>query len=354
MNKKSKQFLKTLLHTPSPSGYEHEIRKVWMQEMKEYADEVRIDVHGNVIASLTTSKSPKIMLSGHMDELGFQVRYIDKNGFIFFNQLGGFDIGLIPGRKVRIHTKNDEILGVTGKKAVHLLKKDERRKAVKPENLYIDIGAKDKEEAEKLVEIGDSITYDPNFEELRNNIYTSRAFDDKIGSFIVAEVMKNIHKQKKDFNASLFSVSSCQEEVGVRGAQTSAYGIDPDIGIAIDVTNCSDTPDASEKRVGEIKLNAGGTINRGPNINPKVFEILKEVAEENDIDYQVEASSRPTGTDANVIQITRSGVAAGLLGIPCRYMHSYTEVISLKDTQAVIDILTKFCLYVDKNIDFTP
>ena len=354
MNKKSKEFLKTLLHTPSPSGYEHEIRKVWMDEMKEFADNVKIDLHGNVIASLEGKKSPKIMLSGHMDELGFQVRYINKNGFIFFNQLGGFDVGLIPGRKVRIHTKDGDILGVTGKKAIHLIKRKERDKVVKPENLYIDIGAKNKEEAHKLVEIGDPITYDPNFEELRNEIYTSRAFDDKIGSFIVAEVMKNIRKNKKDFKASLYSVSSCQEEVGIRGAQTSAYGINPDIGIAIDVTNCSDTPDASEQRVGEIKLSAGGTINRGPNINPKVFEILKQVAEENDIKYQVEASARPTGTDANVIQVTRSGVATGLLGIPCRYMHSYTEVISLEDTQAVIDILTHFCLKIDKNIDFTP
>lgn len=354
MNIKSKEFLNTLLTTPSPSGYEQKIRKVWMDEMEDYAHEVKIDLHGNVIASLTGKDSPKIMLSGHMDELGFQIRYIDKNGFVFFNQLGGFDVGLIPGRKVRIHTKNGDILGVTGKKAVHLLKKKERQKAVKPENLYIDIGAKDKEEAEELVEIGDPITYDPNFEELRNGIYTSRAFDDKIGSFIVAEVMKNIFKQKDEFNASLFSVSSCQEEVGIRGAKTSAYGINPDIGIAVDVTNVSDTPDANEQRIGEIKLNAGCTINRGPNINPKVFEILKKVADENDIDYQVEASSHPTGTDANVIQVTKSGVAAGLLGIPCRYMHSYTEVISMQDTEAVIDILTQFCLHVDENIDFTP
>ncbi len=354
MNKKSKKFLKTLLHTPSPSGYEQEIRKVWMDEINPYADDVKIDLHGNVIASLTASNSPKIMLSGHMDELGFQIRYIDKNGFIFFNQLGGFDVGLIPGRKVRIHTTSGDILGVTGKKAVHLLKKKEREKTVKPENLYIDIGAKDKEEAKKLVEIGDPITYDPNFEELRNEVYTSRAFDDKIGSYIVAEVMKNINEQKDEFNASLYSVSSCQEEVGIRGARTSAYEIDPDIGIAVDVTNVSDTPDAKEQRVGEIKLSTGATINRGPNINPKVFKILKKVADENDIDYQIEASARPTGTDANVIQVTRSGVAAGLLGIPCRYMHSYTEVISLEDTQAVIDILTQFCLYVDKNVDFTP
>ncbi len=354
MKKQSMQFLETLMKTPSPSGSEDKVRKAWYYEMKKNSDSVKIDVHGNAIASVNPDKSPKIMLAGHMDELGFQVKYIDDKGFIFFDRIGGFDIGIIPGRKVRIHTKNGDVLGVTGKKAIHLLEKEEREKVLKPHQLYIDIGVKNKKEVEKLIEIGDTITYDPNFEEIRNDIYTSRAFDDKIGAFIVAEVMKNVYKKKKDFKGSLFSVATVQEEVGLRGARTSAYGIHPDIGIAIDVTHATDTPDVEMKKVGEVKLGEGASITRGPNINPKIFSMLVDIAKKKKISYQIESNPRPTGTDANVIQVTREGVATGLVSIPCRYMHTYTEVVSMKDVESAINILTEFCFAVDSKIDFTP
>ncbi|MBC8174432.1 MAG: M42 family metallopeptidase [Candidatus Marinimicrobia bacterium] len=354
MKKSSMNFLETMMKTPSPSGYEHKLRKVWSEEMKKYSDEVKIDVHGNIVASINPDKRPRIMLAGHMDELGFQVEYINDKGFIYFNHLGGFDIAIIPGRKVRIHTKQGDILGVTGKKAIHLFEKKDREKVPKRHELYIDIGANDKKEVQKYVEIGDPITYDFNIEELRNGLYISRGFDDKIGAFIVAEVLKNVYRKKSELNAALFSVATCQEEVGLRGARTSAYGIDPQIGVAIDVTHGTDTPDVDVKKVGEIKLSEGAAISRGPNINPKVFEILLSVAKKKKIKYQVEAAPRPTGTDANVIQITRAGVATGLVSIPCRYMHTYTELISMKDVESAINILTEFCLSVDEKTDFTP
>lgn len=352
MNKSSKKFLTTMMHTPSPSGYEKKIRKVWMDEMKKNSDTVRADVQGSAIAEVNPDKSPRIMLAGHMDELGFQVNFINDKGFIYFNRLGGFDIGIIPGRKVRIHTKNGDILGITGKKAIHLFEKKDREKIPKPHELYIDIGAKSKKEVEKLIDIGDPITYDLNFEELRNDLYTARAFDDKIGAFIVAEVMKNVYKKKDKFKASLSSVATCQEEVGLRGAKTSAFGIDPDIGIAIDVTHGTDTPDVDAKRIGNVKLGQGPTISRGPNINHKVFDILADVSTKSKNKFQIDATARPTGTDANVIQMTRSGVATGLIGIPCRYMHTYTEVVSLKDVEVAIDMLTEFCLSIDNSIKF--
>lgn len=354
MKKQSMQFLETLMKTPSPSGSEDKVRKIWFAEMKNFSDEIKIDVHGNAIASVNPDKSPRIMLAGHMDELGFQVKYIDDKGFIYFDRLGGFDIGIIPGRKIRIHTRNGDVLGVTGKKAIHLLEKEEREKVLKPHQLYIDIGAKDKDEVKKLIGIGDPITYDPNFEEMRNDIYTSRAFDDKIGAFIVAEVMKNVFKRRNELKASLFSVATVQEEIGLRGARTSAYGIHPDIGIAIDVCHATDTPDVEMKKVGEVKLGEGASITRGPNINPKVFSMLVDIAKKKRISYQIESSPRPTGTDANVIQVTREGVATGLVSIPCRYMHTYTEVVSAKDVESAINILTEFCLSVDSKIDFTP
>lgn len=354
MNKKSMHFLESLMTTPSPSGYEDKVRKIWFDEMKNYSDNVKIDVHGNAIASVNPDNSPTIMLAGHMDELGFQVKYIDDNGFIFFDRIGGFDIGIIPGRKVRIHTKKGDVVGVVGKKAIHLMEKEEREKVIKPHQLYIDIGVKKKEEAKKLIEIGDTITYDPNFEEMRNEFFISRGFDDKIGAFVVAEVMKNVFKRKKEFKASLFSVATVQEEVGLRGARTSAYGIHPDIGIAIDVTHATDTPDVEMKKVGEVKLGEGASITRGPNINPKIFSMLSDTAKKKKLSYQIESNPRPTGTDANVIQITREGVATGLVSIPCRYMHTYTEVVSIKDVESAINILTEFCLSVNSKIDFTP
>lgn len=349
-----KDFLEKLLKTPSPSGYEDKVRLLWHDEMKNYAEEVRIDVHGNVIAAVNKDNSPRIMLAGHMDELGFQVKYIDDKGFIYFNRLGGFDIGIIPGRKVRIHTKKGDVLGVMGKKAVHMMEREEREKVPKPHQLFIDVGAADKKEAESLVEIGDPITYDPNFEELRNGVATSRGFDDKIGAFVVAQVLKNVAKRKNECKAGVFSVATVQEEVGLRGAKTSAHGIGPDIGIAVDVTNASDTPEINLAQFGEVKLGKGAAISRGPNINPMVFEMLTKIAKEKKINHQIEAAPYPTGTDANVIQITRAGVAAGLVSVPCRYMHTYTEIISLKDVEDVISLLTEFCLAVDKEIDFRP
>jgi len=352
MTKETMKFLEKLMNLPSPSGYEEKVRKAWLDEMKNNSDAIRSDVHGNAIAAINPEKHPRIMLAGHMDELGFQVAYIQDNGFIYFNRLGGFDIGIIPGRKIRIHTRKGNVLGVVGKKAIHLFERSDREKVPKPHQLYIDIGAKDKKEAEKIVEIGDPITYDTNFEQLRKDLYVSRGFDDKIGAFIVAEVMKNVYKRRNEFKGSLYSVATVQEEVGLRGARTSAFGIDPDIGIAIDVTHATDTPDVDHKKVGDIKLGEGAPISRGPNINHKVFDMLKGACEKHKIKYQVEAAPYPTGTDANVIQVTRAGVAAGLVSIPCRYMHTYTEVVSMKDVESAIKILTEFCLQIDDSVDF--
>ncbi len=353
MNKTSIKFLEKLMKTPSPSGYEEEARKVWRNHMELFSDTIQGDVHGNSIAVINEQNAPRIMLAGHIDEIAFQVKYISKEGYIYLNSLGGFDTGIIPGRKVRIHTKKGDVLGVVGRKAIHLLKQKDREKATKLTDICVDIGAKDKKEVEKLIEIGDPMTYDNNFEKLRNGLYTSRAFDDKIGAFIVAEVMKNVHKKKAAFKASLYSVATVQEEVGLRGAYTSAYGINPDIGIAIDVTHATDTPDVEAKEHGDIKIGKGATITRGPNINSRVFDLLVKTARKKKIPFQIEAEGRPTGTDANAIQISRAGVATALISIPCRYMHTFTEVVSIDDVQSSIDMLTAFCLGINDKHNFT-
>ncbi|HMB00763.1 MAG TPA: M42 family metallopeptidase [Spirochaetota bacterium] len=354
LEKKSMDFLKKLMLTPSPSGYEERFRKVWFDEMKKNSENTKIDVHGNAIAFTGGDNPVRIMLAGHMDEIGFQVKYIDDQGYIYFNTLGGLDINIIPGRCVRIHNELGDIPGVVGKKAIHLLEKEERDKPRKLHELYIDIGAKDKAETEKMIALGDPITYLPNYDFLLNDKCFSKAFDDKVGAFIVAEVLKKLHKEKDKLKTNVFSVATVQEEVGIRGAKTAAFGIDPHVGIAIDVTHATDTPDKNVKKDGEIKIGDGVAITRGPNVNPRLFKLLQTIAADKNIPYQIEANPRPSGTDANVIQVSREGTAAALLSIPCRYMHTHTEVISLIDAEAAIDLLINFALAVSEKTELLP
>ena len=316
MRAASKQFLQDLLNAPGPSGYEGPVRAVWKREVATYADAVEVDVHGNAIASLNDKGGPRVMLAGHMDELGFQVIYIDDRGFIYFETIGGFDMSLVPGRKVRIHTRKGEVLGVLGKKPVHLMKGDERNKAPAKHDLWIDIGVKNGKEAKELIEIGDPVTYDFNFEMLRGDLAVSRAFDNKAGAWVVAEAMRRVAGAKKKGRAALFSVATVQEEVGLRGAKTSAYGVDPLVGIAVDVTWAMDHPGLDKRQVGEVDLGGGPVINRGANVNPVVFERLLATAKKKKIPHQIMAEPGGTGTDANALQLSRAGVATGLVSIP--------------------------------------
>ncbi|MCK5328707.1 MAG: M42 family metallopeptidase [Candidatus Latescibacteria bacterium] len=352
MTSKSLSFLKALLEAPSPSGFEQPAQKVWRENVGPHADRIETDMHGNCIGIKNEGGSPRVLLAGHCDELGFMIQYITDEGFLHFRTIGGFDVNIIPGRRVCVHTKNGPILGVTGKKAIHVMTDEERKKKAEIHDLWIDIGVKDKKEAESLVSVGDPVTYTVAFEKLRRDLAVSRAFDDKAGSFAVGEVLRML--SGKPFKAAVYSVSTVQEEVGLRGAHTSAYGIDPKVGIAVDVTHATDHPDMDKKRVGDIKLGAGPAISRGANINPVVERMLIQTAEEEKIPYQIEAAPRGTGTDANAIQLTRAGVATGLISIPLRYMHTAVETVSLKDVENVAKLLTAFILRVDDGVDFTP
>ncbi len=352
MNKKSLAFLKALLEAPSPSGFEQPAQKVWREYVGSYADRIETDVHGNCIAIKNKKGDPRVLLAGHCDELGFMVNYIADDGYIYFRTIGGFDLNIIPGRRVYIHSRKGPVLGVTGKKAIHVMTAKEREKTMEIQDLWIDIGAKDKKEAESLVAVGDPITYTTAFEELRGDLAISRGFDDKAGSFAVGEALKLLAEE--NFKAAVYSVSTVQEEVGLRGAYTSAFGVDPKVGIAVDVTHATDHPDMDKRRVGDIKLGGGPAICRGANINPVVERMLIQVAEDEKIPYQIEGEPGGTGTDANAIQLTRSGVATGLIGIPLRYMHTAVEVVSLKDVENVAKLLAAFVKRVDDGVDFTP
>lgn len=352
MKEDSFQFLKDLVEAPSPSGFEEPVQRVVRKEMGRFADEVKTDVHGNVIGIKNPKGKPRLMLAGHCDEVGFMVKYIDEKGFISFSSIGGVDAHLTPGKRVQIHTQRGPILGVIGKKPIHILKEEERKKVVELSEQWIDIGAKDKKEAEKLVSIGDSITFLGELERLQGELVVSRGFDDKVGTFVVCEVLKRI--SRKPLQAAIFAVSTVQEEIGLRGAHTAAYAINPQIGIAIDVGIATDYPGVDKKKEGEILLGKGVILHRGANINPRLGKILMEIAEGEEISYQLSGESRATPTDANVIQLNRTGVATALVSVPLRYLHTPVEVLSLKDLESAVRLLTTFVQQANDEISFIP
>ena len=343
IEKESIDFFKKLIDCISPSGFEQEAAAVWKERTGRFAGKIEGDVHGNCIAVLQKTKTPKIMFAGHIDEIGYMVKYIDEQGYLYFSSVGGIDLHLLPGQRVWIKTANGNILGVIGKKPIHVLDEEERRKVVKIEQLWIDIGAGSEQEAKKRVEIGDVAVPAVGFETIQGDMVIGRGFDDKAGAFVVSETLRLLAEER--LPAAVYGVATVQEEVGLRGAQTSAYGIAPDIGIAIDVTFATDFPGMDKKKIGDIKVGKGPVIARGPNINPKVFELLVAAAREENIPYQVEGISRGTGTDANVIQLTRAGVATGLLSIPLRYMHTPVELINLQDVDNTVRLLKAFVMH---------
>lgn len=356
MRDSSYNFLKDLLNAIGPSGYEEETAGIWKKYAEKYADRVFTDYHGNSFAVLNEDGKPRVMLAGHIDEIGFMVKYIDEHGFIYFAPVGGWDIQIPEGQRVWIKTKNGRVLGAIGKKPIHLLSEEERKKIPKFKDLWIDIGASSKEEVEKIIKLGDPIVLAHDFAELKNGNIIARGMDDRVGAFVVIEALRILKEEGGDLKASVFSVATVQEELGLRGARTSAFRVNPDVGIAVDVTFTSDFPGVSREKetIGEIALGKGPVIARGPNINPRVFDMLVETAEEEKIPYQIEAIPRGTGTDANVIQLTREGVATALISIPNRYMHTPCEIVNLNDLENAARLIAAFIRRLDVEKDFRP
>lgn len=352
MNKLSHNFLMQLVSTPSPSGYEKMIQKIWREYVIQFTEHVDNDLHGNYSAVINPEGKPKIMLAAHCDELGFIIKFIDELGFIYFEPIGGHDHSIIAGRHVIIIHATGNVIGITCKKSNQLIKKDERNNIPEISNLWIDIGATTKKEALKYVSIGDPVVYADEYIQLNNNIVVSRGFDDKIGVFVIAEVLRLLKNEK--ISPAVFCVSTVQEEIGLRGAHTISYSIDPMIGIAIDVTHATDHPEMQPQMSGEIKIGEGPVILRGPNANVKVVDLLILTAKKENIPFQIEASANGTNTDANIIQLSRKGVATGLVSIPLRYMHTPTELISIKDVENTIKLLVEFAKQVSLEMDFRP
>lgn len=333
MNKERLEFLRRCMETVCPSGFEEEMSHVWRTEADRFADRTWVDIHGNSFAVINEGGIPRVMLAGHADEIGLMVTYIDKDGFLSFTGIGGWDTQILPGQRAWIQGKKGPILGVIGRKPIHLLDEEQRKKPVKVEDLWIDIGAKNKNEAASLVEIGDPAVLDYGFAKLRNSLVVGRGFDDRVGAFVVLEAVRLLSAMKP--KAAVYAVATVQEEIGLRGARTSAFGIDPQVGIAVDVCHATDSPGLSseKKKLGDLSMGKGPVIARGPNINPALFKLFVETAKKENISCQIEGAPHGTGTDANAIQLTRAGVATGLISIPNRYMHSPCEIVHTGDLE---------------------
>jgi len=341
-------FLVDLLAARSPSGYETEAQAAFDKHVKPAADAYAGDALGNRLATLNPKGDPVLMLAGHIDELGLILTYVNDKGFIYFDTIGGHDRVMIPGRRVIIQTATGPVKGVTGKRAIHLMDDADRKKVPEIHEMWIDIGARSKKEALDRVRIGDVATYDHGFELLHGSIGASRAFDDKVGAYIVGETLIRLAKRRKKLAAKVVSVATTQEEIGVRGAMTAVYGVNPHIAVAVDVGHATDHPDCDNRKYGETKLGGGPILCRGANINPKVFDLLLAAAQKLGIPHQFEADPRPTGTDARAIQVGRAGVATGLVSIPLRYMHTPSELVDLEDVERCVELLVEFASSLKK------
>ena len=327
------------LLTPSPSGSEERITALFAEAIRPYVGEITTDSNGNCIAHKQGTGS-KVMVMAHADEIGLMISYIDDCGFLYFNPIGAIDTNILPGLRVIIQGKNGSVTGIIGKKPIHLQNEKETGKPLSPEDLWIDIAATSKTDALTKVQVGNVATFEPNAQLLDNDRIISKSLDDKIGLITLIGVAKALKDSNTD--KDLYFIASVQEELGARGAQMVSEAILPDIGIAIDVTHATDYPSMSPAADGDIKLANGPVIPLGPNMNKGINQTLITIAEANTIPYQVEAIAKPTGTDARMIQVAGHGIKTGLISIPCRYMHTPGEMVSLSDTDNTIILLTEY------------
>ena len=352
MEKAAQDLLIELLETPSPSGYEHPVQDVVRRYVEDFADVVTTDLHGNVIACVNPGATPRVMLAGHCDQIGMLITQIDEDGFLYAQTIGGWDPQQLIGQRMTIWTRSGPVPAVIARKPIHLLTEDERKQVVKAKDLWLDIAATSKEQAAELVRVGDPVTLELGYQEMRNSLANAPGMDDATGVWVVVEALRRAGEGK--LNCSLYAVSTVQEEIGLRGARTSAHSIDPMVGIAVDVTHATDCPTIDKNQNGEVRLGSGPVIYRGPNMNPVVVERLIETCESDQIPFQLAASGRAQPNDANTIQINRAGVATGLVAIPNRYMHSAVEMVSLDDLDRAADLLAGFAGRTSDADDFTP
>ena len=354
MRSQSLDFLKSLIDTPSPSGREMELAQLYCQYLTPLADRITHDVIGNVTAVLNPDAPMKIMLAGHMDEIGFMVHHISSDGFLHISSIGGNDSVIADGQRVWVNGR-ERIAGVVGGKAMHLQTPEEQKQRPLLKDLWVDVGASSKDDLAHIILLGDTVTIQTDFQPLRENRATARAFDNKAGVFVVAEALRLVKESGSlDPQVGIWAVATVQEEIGSRGAETAAFAIDPQVALAVDMGQALDYPKLITADHGEFYLGRGPGIPRGANTNPVVFDMLVKAAKDNGIPYQVNATPGTSPTDARVLQTSRGGVAAALMEVPLRYMHTPCEVISLDDVENSARLLAEFCKQVTPEADFRP
>jgi putative aminopeptidase FrvX len=348
-------FLKKLLDTAGPSGFEQAPARVWRDEVNAFADEVTSDVHGNSVAVLNPKGKPRVMFAGHIDEIGLQITHIDEDGFLYFSGIGGWDSQVLVGQRVLLLTRNGPVHGVVGKKAVHQLKKEDLDRVTKVIDLWIDIGATSHDEAAERVRVGDAGVLDTRVDEYPNGRIVSRSLDNRIGAFVAAEALRRLAAERPK-HAAVFSVASTREEIAWTGsgARTSAVGIEPDVAVVVDVTHATDYPGADKKHTGDHKLGGGIVLSRGSSVSSVVFELLVACAEQAKIPFTIQAAPRDTGTDADAIYNAIRGIPTGLVSVPNRYMHSPNEMVALEDLDRAADLLAVFARRLEPKTDFIP
>ncbi len=354
MKPASLAFLKRLLDAPGPSGFETIPARVWRQEAETFADKVWPDVTGNSVAAINPDATPRVMFAGHIDEIGLMVVYVDDEGYLYFSTIGGWDAQVLVGQRVIIMAKGGPVEGVIGKKAIHLIRPEDREKVSRPTDLWIDIGAKHKADALKRIRVGDPAVLASTAIEFPNGRLVSRSIDNRIGAFVVLEALRLLSKKKPKIGT--FAVATAQEEIAWAGggARVSAVHINPMVALVVDVTHATDHPGVKKQEVGDFKLGGGPVLSRGSVVNPVLFEALVETAEEERIPYSIQAAPKDTGTDADAIYTASHGVATALVSVPNRYMHSPNEMVDLSDLERAAQLLAAFTRKISGKSDFTP
>jgi putative aminopeptidase FrvX len=345
-------MLARLLTAPGPSGHESDPAAVWREECAKFAQEVGGDRVGSSFARVPgTADGPRLAVVGHIDEIGLHVTHIEDDGFLRFGQVGGWDAGVLIGQRVRLHTRGGEVRGVISRKPIHLLKDDDRNKIPELKELHIDIGAKDADDARELVRIGDVAVIDAEPVEFPGGRIVSRSLDNRVGCYVAAEAARLV---AADGGApgDVLALAVVQEETTFAGSRTSAFAHDPDVAIVVDLTHATDQPGVELGPITRHPLDSGPVIARGTTLHPLVFELLYDAAQAEDIPFTLESLGKATGTDADAIHLSRAGVPTGLVSVPCRYMHSPVEMVSLADIEAAARLIAAFARRLEPGISF--
>lgn len=348
-----RDLLTTLLDAPGPSGHETRATTVWRDAASKFADRVWTDIHGNAFAEINPDGSPTVMMAGHADEIGLMVNHIDDDGYVWVVGVGGWDAQVLVGQRIDLLTEGGTVAGVVGRRAIHMIRGDDGDKAVKLKDLWVDIGASSGDEARGRVEIGDVGVIRSDTVELGDGLLAARSIDNRVGAAVVIDALRRA--AARGSTARIVACATVQEEIGylaAGGARTGAYGLDPDVGIVVDVTHATDHPTVEKKEHGDVRLGKGPVLAKGAALNRQVFAGLKACADDEGIGIQLQAMPAMTGTDADAVRMSRAGVPVGLVSVPNRYMHSPNQIVSIADVDAAAELIGAWLAGLDDGADF--